>query len=185
MIITIGGLPGTGKGTVGRKLAKFLNYSFVSGGDLFRKVAEKNGMTMEEFDVYMKKNPEARVDKEIDSLQKKMGETDNNFVLESRLAWYFIPDSIKIKLDAEEDERIRRISNDDNNDRIAYQKESFEKTKQKTKERTRVHQEKIFEIYGIKDMMADEHFDYIVDTTNLNPDEVFEKILKYVRNREK
>ncbi len=185
MKITIGGSPGAGKGTVGRKLAKVLNYKFVCGGDMFRKIAEEHNMTMGEFDVYMKENPKARVDEKIDSFQKRMGEEKNNFIMESRLAWYFVPDSLKIKLDADENERIKRISQEDSDSRIAYKQESFEKTKQKTRKRFKIHQEKIFEIYGIKDMIADEHFDIIVDTTDISADEVVDKILGYIKNLEK
>lgn len=183
MKITIGGLPGSGKGTVGRKLAEALRYKFICGGDLFRKAAEKNNMTMEEFDIYMKENPEKRVDKELDSLQKKLGESESNFVLESRLAWYLVPDSVKIKLNAEEDERIGRISQDDSGNRIAYQKDSFEATREKTLKREQVHQAKIFEIYGIEDMMDDNHFDLVIDTTKLTPDEVLQEILDYLKNK--
>jgi len=185
MRITIGGLPGTGKGTVGRKLAKALSYKFVSGGDLFRKAAKKNEMTMGEFDIYTKNNPEARVDEEIDLFQKEMGKNENNFILESRLAWYLVPNSIKIKFDADEDERMKRISTDDSKRRIAYKRESFEKTKQKTRKRARAHQERIFEIYGIEDMMANNNFDFVIDTTNLTPDEVFDEIWEYIQKQTK
>lgn len=185
MKITIGGLPGTGTSTIGKRLAKSLGYKFVSGGDLFRKAAEKHGMTMEEFDAYSNKNLEVRVDDEIDSIQKKMGKDEDDFVLESRLAWYLVPDAIKIKLDAEEDERIKRITEDTEANRIAYKKDSFEETRRKTIERAKVHQERIFDIYGIEDMMADENFDFVLDTTNLNFDQVFEKVLEYVQEQNK
>jgi len=183
MQITIGGLPGTGKGTVGRKLAKILGYKFVSGGDMFRKVAAENKMTMEEFDAYTKTHPKARVDEQIDNFQKKLGQEEDNFILESRLAWYFVPDAIKIRLDADENERIRRITKDKDSDRIAYHQDDFEHTKKKTKERQKAHQERITEIYGIKDMMADKNYDFIVDTTNLTPDEVVSKILKFIKSK--
>ncbi len=181
MQITIGGLPGTGKGTVGRKLAKILGYKFISGGDMFRKVAAEHNMTMGEFDAYTKTHPEARVDEQIDNFQKNLGEKEDNFIVESRLAWHFIPNAIKIRLDADENERIRRITGDKDDDRIAYRQENFEKTKQKTRARQKVHQEKITEIYDIKDMMADTHYDYIIDTTKLTPDEVVSEILKIIK----
>lgn len=184
MQITIGGVAGTGKGTVGRMLAERLGYKFVSGGDLFRKAAEDHGMTMEEFDAYSKEHKDARhVDKEIDQIQIDMGTDDDNFILESRLAWYFIPQSIKIKLDADLDERIRRIAGDTSTDRIAYQQEDFETTKKKTLKRFKDHQEKITELYGIEDMVADEHFDLVVDTTHLTPEEVVEEILTYIKTK--
>lgn len=181
MKITIGGPPGSGKGTVGKKLAKILGYKYACGGDMFRKAAEKHEMTMGDFDVFMKENPGARIDNEIDGYQKKYGEENDNFIFESRLAWYFIPDSIKIKIDADEDERIKRIANDDTIDRIAYKKESFEKTKEKTRVRFKAHQEKINEIYGIEDMMAEEHYDYIIENKRDKLDETIKEILKILK----
>lgn len=181
MKITIGGPAGTGKGTVGRMLAEHYGYEFVSGGDLFRKVAEERGITMEEFDAYMKTHPEAQVDKEIDGIQTSMGEDQDNFVLESHIGWYFVPSAIKVKLDCELDERIRRIAGDGNKDRIAYTKDSFEDTKTKTLKRAKDHQARIVEIYGIKDMYADENFDFIIDTTNIDAKEVTQKIINYIK----
>ena len=180
MKITIGGPAGTGKGTVGRMLGEHYGYEFVSGGDLFRKAAEKNGMTMEEFDILMKSDPNARVDEQIDKIQADMSKSSGGFVLESRLGWHFAPNSIKVKVDCELDERIRRITNDDTGHRIAYSQESLAETKVKTLQRAEDHQARITEIYGIKDMIADEHFDFVVDSTSLTAQEVTQKIIDYI-----
>lgn len=173
MKITIGGPAGTGKGTSGRMIADHYGYKFVSGGDLFRRAAAERGMTMEEFDAYAKEHESAwQVDKEIDAVQEKMGKEEDDFVLESRLAWYFVPDSIKIKFDCELDERIRRIASVNSTERIAYAQEDFEVTKEKTLKRFADHQARIRELYGIEDLVADEHFDITIDTTHIPADEV-------------
>lgn len=153
-------------------LAEHYGLKFVSGGDIFRAAAQEQGMTMDEFDVYMKEHPEARVDARIDGLQREMGEQEDSFLLESRLGWYLVPHSIKIKIDGELDERIRRIANVKSEDRIAYTQDSFEETKRKTMQRFEAHKAKIFEIYGIEDLVADEHFDIVIDSTGIPADEV-------------
>lgn len=180
MKITVGGPPGAGKGTVGRMIATHYGYDFVSGGDLFRKAAQENGMTMEEFDAYTKSNPEARPDARIDGMQEQMGKEQDNFVLESRLAWHFVPNSIKIKIDGAEDERIQRIAQVISKDRIAYTQDSFEETKKKTLKRFQDHQAKITELYGIKDLAADEHFDIVIDSTGIPADRVAEKAIEAI-----
>ncbi len=180
MKITLGGPPGAGKGTVGRLVAAHYGYEFISGGDLFRKAAAARGMTMEAFDTFMKEHPEARIDHEIDGLQVDIGKHQDNFVLESRLAWHFAPQSIKIKIDGELDERIRRISNVSSVDRIAYTQDDFEETKRKTLKRFKDHQEKILELYGIADLVADEHFDIVIDSTGISAEGVAKKTIEAI-----
>ena len=48
MIITISGIPGSGKTTVGRMLAEKLGYKFYSIGDLRGKMAMERGMTIDQ-----------------------------------------------------------------------------------------------------------------------------------------
>ncbi len=180
MKITLGGPPGAGKGTVGRLVAAHYGYEFISGGDLFRKAAAARGMTMEAFDTYMKEHPEARIDHEIDGLQVDIGKHQDNFVLESRLAWHFAPQSIKIKIDGELDERIRRISKVSSVDRIAYTQDDFDETKRKTLKRFSDHQAKILELYGIADLVADEHFDIVIDSTGISAEGVAKKTIEAI-----
>ena len=49
MLITISGLPGSGKTTVARLVARALGLEHVYAGDLFRKQAEAEGLTLEEY----------------------------------------------------------------------------------------------------------------------------------------
>jgi cytidylate kinase len=83
MKITISGIGGVGKGTISKLLAEKLGYAVLSGGDFFRKMAEEKDMTVYEFDQFVKENPE--YDRKLDDMQKKYGEENDNFVLESRL----------------------------------------------------------------------------------------------------
>ena len=47
MQITIGGMPGSGKSTIGKMLAKSLGYKYYSIGEIRRELAQKRGLTME------------------------------------------------------------------------------------------------------------------------------------------
>lgn len=177
MKITIGGLAGVGTSTIAQLLANKLGYEHLSAGNMFRAEAESRGLTMEEFDTLMLNNPSERVDDAIDARQKKYGQDHSVFVFESRLAWYFIPDSFKVKLKCDLDERIRRITTSDINERHAYEAADFAKTKEKTLKREAEHQKKISEIYGIDDLAADEHFDFVIDTTSMSPEEIANTIV--------
>jgi len=83
MKITISGIGGVGKGTISKLLSERLNYKVLSGGDFFREMADEKNMTVYEFDQFVKENLE--YDEKLDEMQKKYGEENDNFVLESRL----------------------------------------------------------------------------------------------------
>ena len=78
MIITISGLPGSGKTTVGRIVAKKLGYRFLSMGDLRGEIAMKHGMTIDQLNEIGKK--ESWTDKEVDGMLAEKGRSEDNFV---------------------------------------------------------------------------------------------------------
>lgn len=179
MKITIGGLSGTGTSTIGRMLAKKLDYKFESGGNIARQMASEKGMTIEEYDKYLLDIGDTSSDFYRDNMQKEFGKNNDNFVLESRLGWFNVPDSKKIKLICEDGVRFERTSKKDP-ERIGTVVEDFDQTKRKSLEREKVHRDRIFKNYGIEDLNDDKHFDFIVDTTSLNQDQVLEKILIFL-----
>lgn len=178
MKITIGGVSGTGKSTVARKLAERLGYKKYSGGDMQRMNAVEKGMTIEEYDKYLIKHPE--LDNAIEERQRVVGQQEDNFVLESRIGWFVVPDALKVKLGCDLDERIRRIAHD-TTDRIAHEMGTIESTKEKTLNREETYKIRFNELYGISDWNADEHFDIVVDTSNISVDEVIEIIYQEVQ----
>ncbi len=107
MIITISGMPGSGKSTVGKILAKQLGYRFYSMGDLRGKMALERGMKLDELNKLGES--EEWTDREVDEYQKKLGQTEDNFVIDGRLSWYCIPQSFKVFLTVKIEEGARRI----------------------------------------------------------------------------
>lgn len=182
MKITIGGLSGTGTSTIGKELAKKYNFEFVSGGNFARKLAMENGMTIEERDKYLLDHPEADDDKKIDGMQKEYGTQKDNFVLESRLGWYNVPDSIKIKLFCDDTVRFERTSKLDT-ERFGTNVEDFEATKKKSLQREEDHRQRIENLYGIKNLNDDSHFDLIIDTTNIGIEMVLQKCIDFIESK--
>ncbi|MGV9204963.1 MAG: AAA family ATPase, partial [Promethearchaeia archaeon] len=82
MIITLSGLHGTGKSSVGKKIADNLNYDYYSTGQAFRDLAEEKGFSLEEFSEYVEKNPE--IDKQLDQRVKNLAKK-GNIVIDSQL----------------------------------------------------------------------------------------------------
>jgi CMP/dCMP kinase len=174
MKITIGGLSGTGTSTIGKLLAKKLGYEFMSGGNMFRAMAQEMDMTVEDFDVFTQ--GDFSYDKALDAMQKKFGEENNAFVLESRLGWFNVPDSFKVKLHCDDQIRFERTSKADV-DRVGTKIEDFEATRQKSLKREEDHRSRMEKLYGIKDLNDDTHFDLVLDTSTKTPDQIVDEII--------
>lgn len=166
--ITISGLAGVGKGTTARLLAEKLGWKALSGGDMFRRMAEENGTPLREFEELTKHDPQ--FDLKLDQRIKEFGESNEKFVFESRLAWHFIPDAFKVKLNCDYEERTRRIAQREKKD-LAVVKEETDHREEAIKERYKKY-------YDIDNWYADDNFDLIVDTTHTPPDGVIAEILE-------
>ena len=99
MIITISGLPGAGKTSVGKMLAEFWGWPFYSMGNLRRQAAAQRGLTLAEYNALGENDPQT--DLAVDRYQEELGKTQDNFVIEGRTSWHVIPQSIKIFLTVE------------------------------------------------------------------------------------
>ena len=173
MKITIFGLAGTGTSTVGKMLAEKLGLKFLSAGDIFRRKAEDMGLTLAELHDLAVNDPS--MDKECDEEIEKFGKENDDFVVESRLSWHFIPDSIKIKLDTDLDTRVSRVAQ---RDWLLWKN-----AKEGVLKRERDDEARYAKFYGIKDLSKDEHFDIIIDTSQITPPQVVDKIVELVNNR--
>jgi cytidylate kinase len=169
--ITIFGLAGTGTSSIGKKLAADLNYQFLSSGQIFRKKAEELGMDLYTFDEMVITNPQYDID--LDKQIEEYGKTNNDFVVESRLAWHFIPDSFKVKLICDFEERVKRVATRD--------KVAFEYARDKTVKREAEGEERYAKVYGITEFAKDKNFDLIIDSTQTPIPEIIEIIIKKLK----
>ena len=110
MIITISGKPGSGKTTAAKQVAQKLGYKHFSMGDLRGRIAQKHGMTIDELNEVGKK--EFWTDKEADDELVKLGKEEDNLVMDSWIAYHFIPDSAKIFLEVDLKVGAERIFKD-------------------------------------------------------------------------
>lgn len=94
MNISITGDIGSGKSTVASALSKALNMTIVDTGILYREYASKQGNDV----LQQNLSGDWSIDTLIDNKIKEMGATEDNNIFVSRLAWHFIPNSIKIYL---------------------------------------------------------------------------------------
>lgn len=182
MIITVSGLAGAGKGTVCRILSKRLNYNYYSMGDLRRMMAKDRGMTLEEFNKLGEK--ESFTDNDADKYQTELGLREDNFIMEGRLSYHFIPQSLKIFLYVNPKVAAQRIYSDNSSDRINQQKaDSLDEQEKLTIERNESDLRRYRTHYGINNFTEKKNFDLYIDTSNLTVDQVVNNILGYINSR--
>ncbi len=179
MIITISGTPGSGKSTVARLLAKKLKYRHYSMGDFQRQLAEKKGLTLLELGKLEEKGPS--LDQEVDQLQKKAGETEDNFVIDSRLGFYFIPHSIKVYLTASPKIRAQRIFFEK---RKKEQNTTLATTLKRMKLRESSEKKRYHKYYHLNPNQK-KHYDLLIDATELSPEKVQDTIFHFLQKEKR
>lgn len=179
MIITISGKAGSGKSTVAKMIAKKLDLKHYSSGDFMRAIAKEHNITLLELASIAEK--ETWVDKEIDERQIKLGKTEDDFIIDGRLSWHFIPKSIKIYLDVKDEIAAQRIYGDKDNRKEEGLKD-FEDLVKKTKERVESEIKRYKQYYDIN-IHDKTHYDLTIDTSNINADEVAQKIIDFIEKK--
>ncbi len=172
MIISIGGNQGSGKSTLAKRLAEILTWPRYYMGGLRREAARKRGLTLAEYNKLGEKD--SSTDLEVDNYQKELGETLDNFVIEGRTSWYFIPQSLKIYLDVSDEVGAKRIFNEKRQGEDKAM-ESYEDVLKSVKIRRNSDRKRYLEFFAI-DSYDLNNYDYVIDTTELTSDEVFAKV---------
>lgn len=174
MIITISGIAGSGKSTVAKLLAKKLNYNHYSIGEFMRDIAKEKNTSLLELSNLAE--TDQSIDQELDKKQIRLGKTEDNFVIDSRLGFHFIPNAKKIFLDVDINEAAKRIFNEKRqHEQYKDIQESIEKIK------TRINSEsKRYKEYYNLNYQDKKHHNLIINTTKLKPEEIVDKILKSI-----
>ena len=114
----------------------------------------------------------------------ELGKKEDNFVIEGRTSWYFIPQSIKIYLDVSLEEGARRIFNNLqlNNDRNEGNNlNTLDDVLASNKQRYESDHLRYQKYYNI-DVYDPKNYDFYLDTTNIKPEAVFEAVYAFVEN---
>lgn len=171
-IITISGKPGSGKSSTADKVAELLSYTRYSAGDIVRKLVRDKGMTLEEFNKQAGQNPET--DHLIDEELRKLRNA-KNVIVDSRLGFYWIPESFKVYLDLDDDIATARIFKDTVSNQArsteASSSTSIEEVSRLVHERMNAERQRFLDLYGT-DPYNSRNFDLIVNTSRHSPQTV-------------
>lgn len=179
MIITIGGLPASGKSVVAERLSERLGMKHYSAGGIMRKLALEKGITLDRLKSLRWKS--RKIDKEVDEYQAKLGREEDNFIIDGRTSFHFIPNSFKVFFTVRLKVAAERLLKDK-----GRKGESRYKTVEGAMEGIRKRMEddrKIYkEYYGI-DCTDASNYDAVIDTSDLAIGEVVDEVVKALQRK--
>lgn len=171
-IITLSGKPGSGKSSTADRVAELLGYTRHSSGDMVRRVLKRNGMTLEEYNQQATTNHD--LDDQIDEELRDLRDL-NDIIVDSRLGFYWLPESFKVYLDLDIDVATVRIYNDVSQNEarqgVGTSDTSLPDVARQVRGRMVAEQTRFRKLYGV-DPYEPGHFDLIIDTARHNPHSV-------------
>jgi len=179
MIITISGTPGSGKSTIAKAIAKEFSLKHYSTGDFARQIAEKRGISLMDWTKLAETDPS--LDKEIDDMTRDL-KNENNFIMDSRLAFHFLPKSLKVFVKCDPEEATKRIFKDALEGRRSSESEikSFEDALKLTKNRFESEMSRYKKYYDI-DYTDESQYDIVIDTSNVSKQEGINESIEAVK----
>jgi cytidylate kinase len=154
-------------------------------GALRRERAKELGMTLKEYNKLGETDPST--DLPIEEYIKKLGNTEDNFIIESRTAYHVLPQSIKIYISVDEQVGVERIWKhlQEKNDRNEADDIRDVNDLLKSVRERRESDVKRYKKYYNMDITIMDNYDIIVDSTNKTKEEVFAETLEKIEEYKK
>jgi predicted cytidylate kinase len=175
VLITISGTPGSGKTTVAKLLAEHLGIPHVYAGDIFRREAERRGLSLAAFNELAERDHS--IDRELDAQMLEHARR-GGCVLEGRLAGFFargenLP-ALKIYLTADDAVRAQRVAQREGSD--------WRELLEANRARQTSDAKRYRDIYGF-DLNDISIYDVVLGTDAQPPQAIAARILEKVRER--
>ena len=183
-IITIGGRPGSGKSTTSKAVAAELGYSHYSSGDRFRALSAERNLDL------LGANKLAELDSSTDFLidgeLRAIGENGGNVVIDSRMAWHWIPQSFRVYLNLSTELAARRIIAKEDAKRAEHETVSTDPVEyaNQLEERTASEKKRYDALYGVNPYDINPallHYDLVVDTALHDADQTARLVVESYR----
>jgi CMP/dCMP kinase len=161
-IITVAGSPGSGKSSTAKAVATTLGFRHFSSGDRFRQLAAERGESIETMNISAEVQRD--IDLEVDHLLQAMYRTEQRLVIDSRMAWRWMPNSFKVFLVLDRDTAAARIFNQlQREGRISEDAQSVEEVRQSIERRSESEQKRYGALYSVN-FTDPSNFDIVINT---------------------
>jgi len=173
--VALSGDLGSGKSSVAGLLAEALGARQVSTGAAQRQIAAQRGISTLELNRQAEVDPS--IDDEIDSVFRSLAESIEPLVVDSRLAWHFLPAAVKVHLVVDPEVAAARVLQREATRAERYG--SAAEALQHIGDRADSERRRFQQIYGV-DIFKLANYDLVVDTSTASPDEVARAVLDHL-----
>ncbi|MGQ4554841.1 (d)CMP kinase [Halobellus sp. GM3] len=167
LFLTVSGPPGCGATTLCEGLSAALDCGYVSGGDIFRDLADERDLSLSQLIAKTDETDEIdrALDRRLRTIAEKWGASSKPFILESRLAGWLAGNraDLRIWLDAPEEVRVDRTRDREEMEAEMRVREVSEAGRYKS-------------YYGI-DVADQSFYDLSINTARWSPESTLEMVL--------
>jgi predicted cytidylate kinase len=174
--ITLNGSLGSGKSTVGKRLASILGIRHISAGDLFREIGRISNLDALRTNLAAEENFD--IDRQVDERTRVLAISDESFVIDSRMAWHFVANAFNVFLSASDETAVARIHGDKSRRDESYG--SLAEAKEGIAARRESENRRYSRLYGVNIEDAANYHAHII-TDDARVDAIVELILALQR----
>ena len=167
--ITMTGEPGCGKTTIAKLVTERLGSQYLSTGAIQREIAESMGLTTLELNKLAETDPS--IDEKIDAHTRSLAGS-RKLVVDSRVAWRFLPNSLKVFLVCPPSVAAKRVHAQNRKD------ESYTDSQQAVellRQRFESEKARFARYYGAA-LGNLRNYDLVIDTSLATPDQIADKV---------
>jgi len=156
------GSPGSGKSSTAKAVASALGFRHFSSGDLFRRLAVERGESIEAMNISAEVQRD--IDLKVDNLLREMYHAEEQLVIDSRMAWYWMPLSFRIFLILDPQTAAERIFNHlQGEGRLSEDARSVQEVRKSIDRRFASEQKRYAGLYGV-DATDPINFDIVINS---------------------
>jgi CMP/dCMP kinase len=173
--VVVNGDLGSGKSTVSRLLAHRLGIRRISVGDVYRDLARQRAMTALELNLHAELDD--KIDYYVDQIQSDIAASAERVVVDSRLAWFFFTDALKVHVITDPTVAAQRVVQRPA-DAVEHYR-SVDEARQRLAERSESERVRFLERYGA-DKTRLRNYDVVCDSTRATPEEIVARIVEAI-----